>query len=67
MHVDKMEPVHDIYAKVSASLVPRSHPQKEEKGSGDFGQFSWFGRLWAHVPTRVHLNKARIWLASKAA
>ena len=34
--------------------------KRREKGSGDFGQFSWFGRLWARAPTRVRLSRARI-------
>ena len=44
-----------IYARLryrltfDVSLVPRSHPQKEGKGSGDFGPFSWFGQLWARA------------------
>ena len=45
---------------LSPSLVTRPHPQKEGKGSGDFRQFSWFGWLWVHMPTWVHLNKV-IW------
>ena len=39
----------------------------EGKGSGDFGQFSWFGRLWARTLTRLPLNKAQTWLVSSAA
>ena len=49
-----------VFLPAFHSLVPRPHPQKEGKGSGDFWQFSWFGRLWARVPTQVHMNKARI-------
>ena len=30
-------------------LVPRSHPQKEGKGSGDLGGVSWFDRLWVRT------------------
>ena len=50
---------------IKGSLVPRPHPQ-EGKGSGDFGPFAWLDWLWLRMPTRSRLNKARIWLVSKA-
>ena len=52
----------------SVELVSSPDPTlKEGKGSGDFGIFSWFGRLWAHMLTQLPLRKAQIWLVSKDA
>ena len=43
------------------NLVSSPDPTLEEgKGSGDFGLFAWFGRLWGRTPTRVPLNKPRV-------
>ena len=55
--------VHPTFTLSFASEVvssPDPTLKRREKGSGDFGQFSWFGRLWARAPTRVRLSRARI-------
>ena len=35
-------------------IVPRPHPLRGKKGSGEFGPFSWFGRLSARAPPLLY-------------
>ena len=46
------------------SLVPRP---LREKGSGESGLLSWFGRLSGQVPPLQYWNKLWTWLVSNAA
>jgi hypothetical protein len=44
-HTYRLHLYNLVKVAIRTSLVPRPHPQKEGKGSGDFGPIAWFGRL----------------------